>query len=69
MLVAWVRGTGGNLFLLCRSTAFKPTFEGSVNKHHSFGSCWCQRASITEQTSLQNTRSFSLEKNSLNLFW
>ena len=59
MLVAWDRGTGGNLFLLCRSTAFKLTFEESVNKCHSVGSCWCQRASITEQTLLQNTRSYS----------
>jgi len=31
MLAAWARGTDGNLFLLCRSTAFKLTFEESVN--------------------------------------
>ena len=68
MLAAWARGTDGILFPLYRSTAVNLTFEESVNKHHSFGSCWCARASITEQTLLQNTRSFSGEKNSLNSF-
>jgi len=32
MLAAWAGGTGGNLFLVCRNTAFKLTFEESVNK-------------------------------------
>jgi hypothetical protein len=32
MLAEWAGGTDGNLFLLCRSTAFKLTFEESVNK-------------------------------------
>jgi len=31
MLATWVRGTDGNLFLLCRNTAFKLTFEVSKN--------------------------------------
>jgi len=69
MLAAWVMGTDGNLFPLCRNTPFKLTFEESRNKHHSVGSCWCPRASITEETLLQNTRSFSWEKNLLTLFW
>ena len=30
MLAAWNNGTGENLFLLCRSTAFKLTFEESI---------------------------------------
>jgi len=37
-------GTDGNLFPLCRNTPFKLTFEGSRNKRHSVGSCWCPRA-------------------------
>jgi len=42
---------------------FKSTFEESVYKRHSSGgSCWCPRASVTEQTSLQNTRPFFIEK-------
>jgi hypothetical protein len=53
MLVAWVRGTGGNLFLLCSSVACKLTIEGSLNKCNSVGSCRCQRVCVTEQTSLQ----------------
>jgi hypothetical protein len=32
MLVAWARGTDGNLFLLCRCTAFNLTFEELVDK-------------------------------------
>jgi hypothetical protein len=32
MLVAWAGDTDGNLSPLCRSTAFKLTFEESVNK-------------------------------------
>jgi hypothetical protein len=35
MLVAWARGTDGNLFPSCRSTAVKLTFEESINKHQS----------------------------------
>jgi len=48
MLVAWARDTYGYLFPLCRSTAFKLTFEESVNKLYSLGSCWCPRAFVTE---------------------
>ena len=59
MLVAWARGLGGNLFPLCRSTAFKLTSQESVSKCHSFGLCWCPRTSTPEQTSLQNIRLFS----------
>ena len=51
--MAWVTGTDGNLFLLCRITAFKLTFEESRNKCHSVGSHWCPRTCITEQTLLQ----------------
>jgi hypothetical protein len=58
MLAAFVRGADRNLFPLCRSTAYKITLEESINKGHSFGLCWCSKASITEQTSLQNTRYF-----------
>ena len=49
MLVAWSRGTGGNLFPLCRSTAFELTFQDC-------GLYWCPRASTPQQTSLQNIR-------------
>jgi len=49
MLAEWARGTDGNLFPLCRSTACKLTFEESTNKHHLDGSCWIPRASITVQ--------------------
>jgi hypothetical protein len=35
MLAAWSVVTDGNLFPLCRSTAFKLSFEGSINKGHS----------------------------------
>jgi len=59
MLVAWARGSGGNLFPLRRSTAFKQTSQESLSKCHSVGLCWCQRASAPQQTSLQNIRSFS----------
>lgn len=48
MLVAWARDTYGNFFPLRRSTAFKLTFEESVNKRYSLGSCWCSRAFVTE---------------------
>ena len=48
-LVAWVRDTDENLFLLCRSTAFELTFEESVNKHYLVGLCWCPRAFLIEQ--------------------
>jgi len=48
----------GNLFPLCKSTTFNLTFEESINKGHSFGTCWCSKASVTEQTSLQNTKCF-----------
>ena len=69
MLAARARDTDGYLFPLCRTTAFKLKFEESINKRHSFESCWCLRASITEHTSLQKARTFSWEKNSLNSFW
>jgi len=59
MLAAWARGTDGNLFPLFISTAFNQIFEESINKRHSAGSRWCPTAYITEETSLQNTRSFS----------
>jgi len=52
MLAAWARGTDGNLFPLCRSTASKLTSEESTNKHHLDGSCWIPRASITVQISI-----------------
>jgi len=51
MLVAWVRGTDGNLFLLRKSTTFKVTFEESIHKRHSIGTCWRPRDSIKQQTS------------------
>jgi len=63
MLAAWAGGTDGNLFPLRRNTAYRITFEKSINIRHSIRSCWCPRAFITQQTSLQNTRSFSWEKN------
>ena len=66
---AWARGADGIVFPLCRSTAFKLTFEESINKRHSVGLCRCPRLSITEQTSLPITTSFSWEKNSLNSLW
>ena len=59
MLAACTKGTNGNLFQLCSSTAFKLMFEESVHKCHSVGLCWIARACITDQTSLQNTRLFS----------
>jgi len=34
MLVAWAKGTYGNLFSLCRSTAFKLTFEDATQLDH-----------------------------------
>ena len=34
MLLAQAGGTDGNLFLLLRSTAFKLTFEESINATH-----------------------------------
>jgi hypothetical protein len=59
MLAAWARGTDGNLFPLCISTAFNQIFEESINKRHSDGSRWCPTAYTTEQKSLQDTRLFS----------
>jgi len=41
ILAEWVNSTDGNLFPLCRSTAFKLTFEESINRRHSGGSRWC----------------------------
>jgi hypothetical protein len=66
MLAVWTRSADGNLFPLCRSTAFKLTSEQSINKSHSVGSSSRPRGSIREQISLQNTTSFSWEKKSLN---
>jgi hypothetical protein len=45
ILATWARRTDGNL---CRCTVFKLTFEESVNTQYSGGSCWCPRASVTE---------------------
>ena len=68
MLAAWARGTDGDLFPLCRSTAFKLTFGESIKKRHSVGSCWCPRVPTVDQKSLQNIRSFCSEKISLDSF-
>ena len=67
MLAALGRGTDGILFLLRRSTAIKMTFEESINSLSLVESCWCPRASLTEQT-LQNTKLLSWEKSSLTSF-
>jgi len=70
MLPAWARRIVWNSFPLCRSTVFKLTFEELISKSHTVGvACWCPTTSITEQTTLQNTRLFSSQKNSLNSFW
>ena len=69
MLASLTRVTGGNWFPLCRSTTSRLTFEEPINRHLSAGSYWCPQPSITEQTWLKNTRSFSWEKNPLNSFW
>jgi hypothetical protein len=53
MFAAWAGVTDGNLFPLHRSSSFKLTFEELINKRHSAGSCWCSKASVTEQTSLK----------------
>jgi hypothetical protein len=44
MLAACTKGKNGNLLQLRSSTAFKLTFEESVHKCHSVGSCWFTRA-------------------------
>jgi len=62
MSAARARGTNGNLFPLCRSTAFKLGCEESINKRQSVGSCWFPRACLAHQISVQYTRSFSWEK-------
>ena len=46
-------------------TAFKLHLDASINKCHSPGLCACPRACISESTSLQKPKLFSLEKNSL----
>ena len=69
MLVAWARGTDGSLFPLRRSTGFKISFEESINKRQSVGSCWCPRGPIIHQKSSQNIRPICSEKYSLDSFW
>ena len=66
MLQSWASSTDGNLSPLWRSTAFKVAFEEKIHKRHSVGSFWCSSDSIKRQTSLQNTRSFGWEENSVN---
>jgi hypothetical protein len=68
MLAAWARGTDGNLFPLCRSTAFRITSEKSINIRHSVRSYWCPRAFITQQTSLKILDRFLERKKILNSF-
>jgi len=53
MFAEWARDADRNLSLLYSSTVFELAFQESINKHHSFESCWCPKASIIEQTSLQ----------------
>jgi hypothetical protein len=55
MLAAQAKGTDGNLF----PHSFTLTFEESVNKCHTVGSYWYPKASITQQTSLQNIKLFA----------
>jgi hypothetical protein len=69
MLAAWAWGggeTGGNIFLLCRSTAFKITFEESLNKCHSVGLCCSPRAKQIYLQKLQKTSKISPNIGNLN---
>jgi len=52
MSAAWTSGTDGNIFPLYRSTVFKLNFKESL-KQTPLRTCSCQRASVTQQTSLK----------------